>query len=235
MTFINTVFEGRKWMYYAGFVAIVGFVVLTQSCKPAVEPPPDQEAGKLQESVAVQKKINQYFYNDVIPKLETCWNRLQGQGTIEMKYRYVSDADRGWTLKTVEVGESSLPEDQKASALACMQNAVAGTSFPRESADAVESYLVDWVWPVPLPADAEQQMARMIGASGGEGTGCDGRGTAPKCMTCSGYPTQCIAVCVGEEPPCTISSYPGGTKTCSASGTKCASGGLFGIVGVVMF
>ena len=34
-------------------------------------------------------------------------------------------------LKTLEAGKSDLPESQKATALACMQNAVMGTSFPQ--------------------------------------------------------------------------------------------------------
>lgn len=226
---------GRRLIYCGGVAVIMVLFVAALSCKPAVAPSPDLEGGKLQESVATQKRINGYFNSEVLPRLKTCWDRVQGKGTIEMKYRYENDAKGVWAFKTLEIGKSDLPDGQNATALACMQDAVTATSFPREATDTGESYLIDWVWPVPLPPDTAQQIARMLGSSGGQGTGCDGHGAAAKCMTCSGFPTECLTVCVGEEPPCTISQYPGGTKTCSASGTKCASGGLFGVVGVIMY
>ena len=231
---------GRKFIYYCSVAAIMAILVTALSCKPQVASAPDLEGGKLQESVATQKRINSYFLSAVMPKLKTCWDRVQGNGTIEMIYRYENDEKGGWAFKTLEVGKSDLPEGQNATALACMQNAVKGTSFAREASDTGESFLVDWVWPVPMPPDAEQQIARMIGSSGGgfgvEG-GCDGHGTGAKCVTCSGnYPVECLTVCVGEEPPCTISTYPDGLKTCGGGGGKCASGGPFGFVGgVIMY
>jgi hypothetical protein len=227
---------GRTLIYSGAAIAMISILVAALACKPEVTPSPDLEGGKLKESVATQKRINRYFHSVVVPKLKTCWDRVQGKGTIEVKFWYENDAKDGWAFKTLEVGKSDLSEAQIATALACMQNAVTATSFPREASDTGESYLIDWVWPVPLPPDTEQQAARMLGSNGGEGTGCDGHGAAAKCMTCSGFPTECLTVCVGEEPPCTIRQYPGGTKTCSASGKKCASGGLFGVVGgVIMY
>ena len=226
---------------FCGKLAVILIIVSSSlSCKKeATEPSPELEGGKLQESIGEQKRINQYFSNEVIPKLKTCWDRVQGQGTIEMKYRYENDTKDGWAFKTLEVGKSDLSQDQNAAALACMKSAVDATKFSRDASDVGDSYLIDWVWPVPLPPDTEQQMARMFGSSGGEGTGCDGHGAAARCMTCSGHPVECKTVCVGEEPPCTIKDYgpeSGGLKSCVVEGKKCASGGLFGVVGgVIMF
>lgn len=240
MSLLNTgsaKFMGRRLIYCGGVAVVLAVLVAALSCKPRVEqkpevkPTPELEGGKLQESVATQKRINRYFHDEVMPKLKTCWERVQGAGTIEMVYRYENDMRGEWVFKTLEAGKTDLPESQKAAALACMQTAAMGTSFQREASDTGDSFLINWVWPVPMPPDAEQQMARMFGASGGEGTGCDGHGAAAKCMTCSGQPVGCIEVCVGEEPPCTINEYPGGTTTCAGSNKKCASGGPFGIVG----
>lgn len=236
----------RRLIYCGGVAALMVVFVAALSCKPQVEPTPEVkpmptpelEGGKLQESVATQKRINRYFQSEVMPKLKTCWERVQGVGTIEIVYRYENDTRGGWVLKTLEAGKSDLPESQNATALACMQNAVMGTSFPREASDTGDSYLINWAWPVPMPPDADQQMARMFDSSGGVGTGgCDGHGAGEKCVTCSsGYPTQCLFVCVGEDPPCTIKAYPGGTTTCAGAGGKCASGGLFGVVGgIIMY
>ncbi|MEW6144889.1 MAG: hypothetical protein AB1598_07725 [Thermodesulfobacteriota bacterium] len=233
-------FLAGKLMSCVGVAFILFILSAAFSCnKPAVEPSPELEGGNLQESIAAQKRINQYFSSEVLPKLKTCWDRVQGHGTIEMKYRFENDAKGGWAFKSLEIGKSDLSQDKNTAALACMKGAVDATRFSRDASDVGDSYLIDWVWPVPLPPDTDQQMARMFGASGGEGTGCDGHGAPAKCMTCSGYPVECKTVCVGEEPPCTIKDYgpgSGGLKACVVEGKKCASGGLFGVVGgVIMY
>jgi hypothetical protein len=115
-----------------------------------------------------------------------------------------------------------------------MQKAVAGTSFPRESGEKGKSFLVSWVWPVPLPPDAEQQMARMWGSSGGEGGGCDGHGASARCVTCSGSPLSCVYVCVGSDSCEVQATKPGGFDSICSEGGKCASGGLFGLVGTTV-
>ena len=61
-----------------------------------------------------------------------------------------------WEFSKLEVGRSDLPEGQAAVAARCMQEAVAGTRFPAEERDEGETYLINWSWPVPLPANAEQ-------------------------------------------------------------------------------
>jgi hypothetical protein len=222
---------GSTLIYSVAAIAIISILVAALACKPEVTPSPDLEGGKLQESVATQKRINRYFQSEVMPKLKTCWERVQGNGTIEMVYRYENDRRGGWVIKTLKVGKSDLPESQNATALACMQNAAMGTSFPREASDTGDSYLINWAWPVPMPPDAEQQMARMFDSSGGgfEAKGCDGHGAEEKCVTCT--EDGCTFVCVGEDPPCTTQAWPTGLVVCKGAGGKCASGGPFGVVG----
>ena len=196
--------------------------------------PAELEGGKLKETVETQKTINRYFQNVVIPKLAPCWDRLQGTGTIAMKFVFARAAE-GWTGSTVEAGESALSPDQTAAATKCMQGAVQGTTLPLPPRGDIESYELNWTWPVQLPPDAAAQFARMQNESGGlSGTGCDGHGAVANCVTCVGL--DCIRVCVGGKPPCTITAnpLPGGLNTCTV-GTGCASGGLFGVVGAQMF
>jgi hypothetical protein len=215
------------------YVISVLAVAAHASCRKAA-PTPELEGGRLKESVEAQKTINRYFQDVVIPKLKPCWDRLQGTGTIEMTFAYVKAAE-GWANETVEAGESSLSPEQRAAAAKCMQEAVQGTSLPIPSRGSDESYALHWSWPVPLPANAEEQFAEMQKDNGGGlgSTGCDGHGAAAKCVTCAGQPLSCIAVCVGGKPPCTMTENPlpgGFSRTCTV-GTGCASGGLFGVVG----
>lgn len=200
-----------------------------------VQQPPGLEGGRLRESVATQKRINRYFHTVVVPKLNTCWDQVQGKGTIEMGYWFEDDAKGGWAFKTLRGGKSTLPKGQDEVALTCMQKAVTATSFPKEG-DTGASYFIDWNWPVPMPPDADQQVARMVGSSGGEGTGCDGHGASARCVTCSGSPLTCIYVCVGSDTCQVQAPTPGGFNSICTEGGKCASGGLFGVVGgVIMY
>jgi hypothetical protein len=192
------------------------------------------EHGKLKESVARQKRINRNFHSVVVPKLKPCWDRVQGKGTIEIKYRYEGNAKSEWTFKELKGGDSNLPKGQDEAALDCMRKAVTGTSFPREKSDTGTSYLISWDWPVPLPPDSEQQVARMVGATGGGGTGCDGFGSKARCVTCSGSPLTCIYVCVGSDTCEVGATVPGGFDSICTEGGQCASGGPFGVVGTLV-
>ena len=78
-----------------------------------------------------------------------------------------------------------------------MQKAVAATSFAKEKDEKATSYTISWVWPVPFPPDADQQVARMWGSNGGEGGGCDGRGAEALALTCNGIPATWV--CVGYD------------------------------------
>ncbi len=225
-------FFGR-WSTYVGRAAMMGLMIATFSCS-TMQPSPNLEGGRLKESVATQKRINRYFHTVVVPKLNTCWNQVQGNGTIEMRYWFKDDEKGAWTVKTLSSGKSNLSKGQDEVALACMQKAVAGTSFPREG-DSGASYFIDWNWPVPMPPDAAQQVVKMMGSGGGEGGGCDGHGAPARCVTCSDH--SCIYVCVGFD-TCTIpanSPDPSVIRMCSEAGL-CASGGPFGVVGgMVMY
>ena len=189
------------------------------------------ERGKLKESIATQKAINHYFHASVVPRLKTCWGRVQGSGSIEMQYHYEDDGKGGWAFKTLRPGRSNLAKGQAEVATSCMQEAVSGTSFPRDKSAKARSYLIDWVWPAPLPADAKQLVERMHGATGGEGTGCDGHGAPARCFTCSGSPLSCAYVCVGSDTCEVKATHPGGFDSICSEGGQCASGGPFGVVG----
>jgi hypothetical protein len=194
------------------------------------------ERGKLKESVATQKAINDYFHASVVPRLKTCWGRLEGRGSIEIQYRFEDDGKGAWAFKTLRAGRSDLPKGQTDVAASCMQQAVSGTSFSRDQTAKSRSYSIDWTWPVPLPADADLQVARMRGAVGGEGSGCDGHGAPARCVTCSGSPLSCIYVCVGSDTCEVQATTPGGFNSICTEGGQCASGGPFGVVGgVVMY
>jgi hypothetical protein len=192
---------------------------------------PASKDPRFQASVAAQKRINRYFHGVVVPKLKSCWGRVSGKGTIEMKYLYADNGKGEWAFKTIQASRSDLPKDQEKAAVACMQKAVAGTSFAKEKSEKARSYTINWVWPVPFPPDADQQVARMWGSSGGEGGGCDGRGAKADCVACSGSPQNCVYVCVGGD-SCEL--QPSGTfNSICTQGGQCASGGLFGLVGMM--
>jgi len=189
---------------------------------PAPEPP---TVAPQDRTVATQDRINRYFHRDVIPRLRDCWKGVQGAGEIEMKFTYTR-AGSGWTWERLERSSSTLPGGQDAVAVRCMQDAVRGTSFPVAEGDtggsvARNKFVVNWNWPVPLPANSAEFAAKKSG--GGKTGGCDGGGTAAKCYTCDDD-YQCIKVCVGFA-NCTT-----GSDGCGAS-DKCASGGPFGVFG----
>jgi hypothetical protein len=189
------------------------------------------ERGKLKDSVATQKVINGYFHATVVPRLKRCWDRVQGSGTVEMQYRYELDSREAWAFRSIRAGRSDLPKDQTEAAVSCMQEAASGTSFPREKRGKATFYLIDWVWPVPLPPDADRQIEMMRGAAGGAGGGCDGRGAPARCVTCSGSPLTCMYVCVGSSTCEVQATTPGGFNSICSEGGQCASGGPFGVVG----
>lgn len=230
---LNSAVSARLLTRGASAAAVLAVLVSTQSCSKE-QPSPDPASGSLKQSVATQKRLNRYFHDTVVPKIETCWKNIQGKGTIEMKYFYAKDGKGGWEFQKLDVGESSLPEGQDAVALACMQGAVSNTSFPEEAGDDQESYFISWHWPVPFPVDAAEQVEAMfLDNGGGEDPGCDGNGAPASCWNCTGggpgKPLKCLKVCVGYQ-ECSIvhDQYP--LPHCKAK-TKCASGGPFGVVG----
>ena len=190
---------------------------------------PASKDPRFQATVAAQKRINRYFHGVVVPKLKPCWARVQGKGTIGIKYLYADNGKGGWAFKTIHGSKSNLPKGQEEAAVSCMRKAVAGTSFPREKNERGASYQIGWTWPVPLPPDADQQVARMWGSNGGEGGGCDGHGAEALCLTCNGR--DCPWVCVGYDECTQQATKPGGFDSICTVGGQCASGGPFGLAG----
>jgi len=194
-------------------------------------PPPKSQAAKqvaLQKTITTQQRLNRYFHGDVVPKLKNCWGRVQGRGTIALKYSYVKGGSGKWMFDKLEVNQSTLPRGQDEFALRCMQDAVRGTSFPVDQTEANQNtFVLSWSWPVPFPANANELTSAMFAArsAGGAGTGggCDGHGAQAKCFTCQGA-TSCIKVCVGYA-TCTLGA------TYCRSENSCASGGPFGVAG----
>jgi hypothetical protein len=196
------------------------------------EPRPDSAAVQrigLEKTITTQQRLNHYFHGDVVPKLKDCWSRVQGKGTIALKYTYTKGSEK-WMFDKLEVSQSTLPRGQDAVALRCMQDAVRGTSYPVEQGEGNQNkFVLNWSWPVPFPANANELTSAMFaargaGGSGGGTGGCDGHGATAKCYNCSGG--SCITVCVGYS-TCSLTYYKQQNPSCSAS-DSCASGGPFG-------
>jgi hypothetical protein len=211
----------------------VALLTLALSSPAAAQSKPGVDDARFKASVAAQKRINRYFHGVVVPKLKSCWGRIPGKGTVEIKYLYADNGKGGWAFKTIQASRSDLPKDREKAAVACMQGAVAATSFAKEKGEKARSYTISWGWPVPFPPDAEQQVARMWGSSGGEGGGCDGHGAAARCVTCSGHPLTCVYVCVGGDSCEVQATKPGGFDSICTEGGQCSSGGSFGLMGTM--
>jgi hypothetical protein len=217
----------------------LGALVFAYSQSPAQGPQiskPTTQQFTLERQVSTQQRINRYFHGDIMPKLKNCWSNVQGKGTIALKYTFTKAGAR-WIFSRLETEETTLPGDRAKVALRCMSDAVRGSSFPVEGADTAEdTFVLNWTWPVPFPANAAQLTSAMFAAkpsSGGSGDGgCDGHGAPAKCYTCSSKDASCLAVCVGIDEPCTVRFNADNKITgCSVAGNKCASGGLFGVSG----
>ena len=187
------------------------------------------------ETVEEQTRINRYFHRHVIPKLRTCWSRVQGAGTVTIFHRYAKDGKGNWVPARLGVHESTLRQGQEQVALACMQEATKATSFPVGKIERQENeFVLYWRWPVPLPADTPKEAALFWGQGGGKGTGCDGEGQPPECSNCSARKNlDCQTVCVGYSCCESETDEDGNLTFCSKSGA-CASGGRFGTVGVLI-
>lgn len=180
--------------------------------------------------VNTQQRINRYFHSDIMPKLKNCWSSVRGKGRISLKYTYAKTRGR-WFLSRLETKQSTLPTGQDAVAQKCMLEAVRGSSFAVEADESTQNtFVLNWNWPVPFPANEAQLTRSMFAAKptggGAGGGGCDGEGTPASCSNCSKTsPLTCKEVCVGYL-ECTT-DFDG---SCRASG-KCASGGPFGVSG----
>jgi hypothetical protein len=184
----------------------------------------------IERQASTQQRINRYFHGAIVPKLRRCWSTIDGKGTITLKYTFTK-AGANWTFNRLETAQSTLAHGQATLAERCMLNAVQGTSFALDVLERNQNtFVLNWTWPVPLPANAAKLTSEMFAAKpigGGTGSGgCDGWGTAASCYTCKG--PKCETVCVGSTECRSVDV--GGGQTCASQG-KCASGGPFSVVG----
>jgi hypothetical protein len=181
---------------------------------------PEQGERPSQATVAAQEAVTRAFHATVTPKLRACWDRLQGEGSIEMAFTYVaSSGGGGWELENVEPIKATLPEEQVAAAVRCMQESARGMSLtlpPDDGSKAYEKLVLKWTWLVPLPPEGSEALARRA-ADEDPPRGC------AKCI--SNYPARCQWSASGEA-DCRVD----GPSQCSTSGTKCL-GGLYGMAG----
>lgn len=197
----------------------------SQAAEEPAPASPEQGDTPSPATVAAQEAVNRYFHAEVTPKLRACWERLQGEGTVEIAFTYAASGGGAWALESVEPIKTTLPEEQGAAALRCMQESARGTSFtlpPDDGAEAYEKLVLKWTWLVPLPPEGSEALARRA-ADEDPPRGC------AKCIP--HYPARCQWSSSGEA-DCRVD----GPNQCSTSGTKCV-GGLYGMAGngVVIF
>lgn len=195
------------------------------------------------ETATLQAHVNGYFHAQVIPRLTGCWERLDGQGTVQLLHRYAKDRGGDWAPQKVEVRNSTMGAEVSRAAAECMEQAVRGTTLPKKGiATAERDLFLYWTWPVPFPPEAERSPSLLYlgvgGGSGSGGSGCDGRGAGAQCKNCVDVENnpkktlECATVCVGYE-TCKEGTGSGGVVNQCILGGKCASGGPFGSVGVI--
>ena len=225
-------------MKHLNAILIAGLILLTSGCSRGLtedelrvsEP---EVTASVDKEVAAQNRINTFLYLAVVPKLQSCWSRLQGKGEIGFKYTY-RRSGTNWVWNRQEVENLTLAKDQEPIALQCMAEAVRDTSFPMEAAEAArksEEFVIHWTWPVPFPSDVTA-LARIINPGGG------GRECTKSCVECSctftpgpGTICSCKSSCSGYTPPCTL--HPD-SKGCSMKLPACATGKMGGFGGGVI-
>jgi hypothetical protein len=176
--------------------------------------------------INAQNRINSFMFVAVLPKLHSCWSRLQGNGTVLFKYSY-KRSGTNWVWSTHDIESMTIPRDQAAAALYCMNEAARDTSFPMEASEAArrtDEMDIHWEWPVPFPGDLAS-LGRMIDTGGGCLRKCDqcdcpfiqGVGVVCSCAkACSGY-SSCV--------------LDADKKGCSLSLPVCGSGRMGGFGG----
>ncbi len=184
-----------------------------------------QQALQVDRMLSTQQRLNRYFHYTVMPKLKACWSSLRGSGTIEFKHSFKKNSTK-WVADKVEIESSTLPEGQQPIALKCMQVATGGTSFSAtDSERTARDYVMYWTWPVPFPPNANELTRIMFARrpKTGGGSGCDSRGSRPRCWSCSDT-ADCIKTCTGSL------DCAKGLDSCVAFGA-CAAGGAFTLGG----
>jgi hypothetical protein len=219
---VNTM---RKRMFRVLLLA----AAVVPACR--ANPAPPLEIGGGRDVIASQNRINRYFHQNVVPKLKTCWSRLQGEGTIDLEFVY-RRAGAEWAWEGLSVTGSTLRDDQTSLAQQCMRDAASATSFRVEGDDGeAPEFVVDWRWPVPWPQDVTA-LARMAGAGGIIWGDC-GLGKLSKCKDClpdkKTKKLTCQSVCIGYT---TCTPNPDGNGcTLGPKSPACVSGYPLGTVG----
>src|SRR5713226_7752374 len=74
------------------------------------QPQAETRTGKqaFEKTLTTQQRLNRYFHGDVVPKLKDCWSRVQGKGTIVLKYTYMKAGSGRWVFDKLEIGQSTL-------------------------------------------------------------------------------------------------------------------------------
>lgn len=220
----------------AAVVLVLSALILVYSQTPrrttqAPQPQATAEAVTAEKVISTQQRINRYFHGEIVSKLSMCWSTVRGKGTIDFEYTYTK-ANGRWLFSRLKTEQSTLPKGQESLALKCMLNAVGGTSFPVDDSEGGgTTFVLNWKWPVPFPANASQLTNTMFAIRVSNGLGetddCDGSGTRPKCYTCT-LGQACQKVCVGGSKCILDSTNP--KSPCAAQG-YCASGGPYSVRG----
>ena len=191
-----------------------------------VGPSPEQLAAKER---AAEARLTSYFGGILTPGLRGCWERVQGGGVVAFALTY-ENRGGAWGLAEMHATSSTLAADQDAVAAACVRDAVKGASFPVDKTDtafrggaASTRFLVNWSFPVPLPADATAALAK---APGG------GTGSPASCWYCGHDAKTGDGACLAGK-----SGYPGCIENisggCVCFGGSCGSGGFTRAGGVL--
>ena len=199
-------------------------LVLAQGCARPTDPP--RETGPSTEQLAAKEQATEarltgYFRERLTPNLRSCWERVQGAGSVAFAMTYVN-SDGRWILDELQATSSTLAPDQDAVAAVCVKEAVTGNSFPADKVDtaftngaASTRFVVNWSFPVPLPTDATVALARAIGG---------GAGSPGSCWYCGHDPKTLDGECKSGK-----SGWQGCIETisggCICFGGSCASGG----------
>jgi hypothetical protein len=204
-------------------IAAAVLALLTNACQretttgdDTVRPQPTKD-DSAERTEAAQQRIAGAFYSSIVPKMKSCWVRVNGKGAVQFKYTYRKQGN-DWVWQGVELDGTSLEKGQEAAALQCMQEAASGSTFPvtpEEVARNSNELVIYWGWPVPLPKDITQ-LARMATSHTEESC----LKLCKDCVPNNERVSECVSSCKGF-----IGCVQDGTGTgCKMSGAECVSG-----------
>ena len=216
-------------------------IVVVCGCNREPPPPadsvsftPTEAAPSVDPDVAAQNRINAFMFVAVVPKVQSCWSKLQGSGNIVFKYTY-RRTGTSWVWNKHEVESSTIDRGQDAAAVQCMTDAAKDTSFPMEASEAArrgDEMNIHWEWPVPFPSDVKT-LAMIISGGGGGGREC-----TKSCVKCDcpfrpglGVVCSCASACSGYTAPCVLHADQ---KGCNMRLPVCATGRMGGFGGTIV-